>query len=180
MESSDKKKIIFIVVVMVVLMVGMSVFLRTGFQDIRHEKIQPAKKQESSQTETKKMEDNREYKTLSVRIDDMTYTMSVDASKAGQEFARSTPFELEMVDLNGNEKYYEGKESLPASPEKPGHVEAGDVMLYGDKIIVIFYKSFDTTESYTRLGKIVSSGSLEQTLENNEKITAEFFKQEEL
>ena len=176
MESGDKKKIIFIVVTMVVLMVGMSIFLRTGFQDIKHEKIQPNKQQESSKTETKKEEDTRQYKTISVRVDGMTYTMSVDASKAGQEFAASTPFELEMVDLNGNEKYYEGEDILPSNPEKPGHIEVGDVMLYGEKTIVIFYKSFDTNDSYTRLGKIISSGSLEQTLENNEKITVEFFK----
>ena len=178
MESSDKKKVIIIVVVMAVLMIGLSIFMRTGFQSIKKDKLQPTKKeQSSSQTEEKKEEDNTGIKAITVRIDDMTYIMSVDAGEAGQEFAKSTPFDLEMVDLNNNEKYYEGKEKLPTDPYKPGHIDAGDVMLYGDNTIVIFYKSFDTEFSYTRLGKIKNPDSLENMLEGD-KVTVEFYKQE--
>lgn len=179
MESSDKKKIIIIFVVMALLMIGTSIFLRTGFQDIKHEKIQPTKRENTSsqpvQQEQKKEEENVGLKAISVRIDDMTYIMSVDAGKAGQEFAKSTPFELEMKDLNGNEKYYEGKDTLPTDPYKPGHIEAGDVMLYGDNTIVIFYKSFDSDFSYTRLGKIRNASSLEYMLEGD-TATVEFYK----
>ena len=179
MEESDKKKAIIIFVVMAVLMIGISVFLRTGFQDIKHEKIKPTKQEttnsQTTEPEKKEEDDMNSIKAISVRIDDMTYIMSVDAGKAGQEFANSTPFDLNMKDLNGNEKYYEGKDALPADPYKPGHIDAGDVMLYGDKTIVIFYKSFDTDFSYTRLGKIKNANSLQYMLEGDE-VNVEFYK----
>ena len=101
--------------------------------------------------------------------------MSVDSGKAGQEFATSTPFELEMLDLNNNEKYYTGSDTLPVKNYKPERINAGDVMLYGDNTIVIFYKSFDTQYEYTRLGRIVSPESLESVMGNG-KVTVEFFK----
>ena len=45
-------------------------------------------------------------------------------------------------------------EALPTNSYEPGRVEAGDVMLYGDDCLVIFYKSFDTEYSYTKIGYI--------------------------
>ena len=59
-----------------------------------------------------------------------------------------------MSDLNGNEKYAYLEESLPTNTYSPGHIEAGDVMLYGDNCLVIFYKSFDTNYEYSKIGHI--------------------------
>ncbi len=176
MKSNDKKKVIIIVAMAAILMVGMSIFMRTGFRSIKSNRLQSAQeKQSSSRIEKERKEDDIGIKAISVRIGDMTYIMSVDAGKAGQEFANSTPFELEMVDLNNNEKYYDSDEKLLADPYKPGHVDVGDVMLYGDRTIVIFYKSFDTDYSYTRLGKIKNADSLEYMLEGD-KVIVEFYK----
>ena len=36
----------------------------------------------------------------------------------------------------------------------PGHIEAGDIMIFGDNCLVVFYKSFDTTFGYTKIGHI--------------------------
>lgn len=37
-----------------------------------------------------------------------------------------------MSDLNGNEKYYYLDENLPTNSENIGHINAGDIMLYGE------------------------------------------------
>lgn len=59
-----------------------------------------------------------------------------------------------MEELNGNEKYCCLDEPLPSNAEVVGHIEAGDVMLYGDSCIVVFYESHDTSYSYTRIGAV--------------------------
>ena len=71
------------------------------------------------------------------------------------------PLELSMNDLNGNEKYVYLNESLPTNTYSPKHIEAGDVMLFGDNCLVIFYKSFDTSYSYSKIGHINNLPSLD-------------------
>ncbi len=69
-----------------------------------------------------------------------------------------------MKDLNKNEKYVYLNESLPTNKYYPKHIQKGDVMLYEDNCIVIFYKSFDTNYSYTKIGSIID---LEDLTEDN-------------
>jgi hypothetical protein len=64
------------------------------------------------------------------------------------------PMELTMTDLNSNEKYAYLDKSLPTSTYSPEHIEAGDVMLFGDNCLVIFYKSFTTDYDYSKIGHI--------------------------
>ena len=71
------------------------------------------------------------------------------------------PLELSMNDLNGNEKYVYLNESLPTNTYSPKHIEAGDVMLFGDNCLVIFYESFDTSYSYSKIGHINNLPSLD-------------------
>jgi hypothetical protein len=59
-----------------------------------------------------------------------------------------------MEDLNENEKYIYLQEKLPNSPKVPEKIEIWDIMLYWNNCIVIFYKSFTTTYSYTKIGHI--------------------------
>ena len=59
-----------------------------------------------------------------------------------------------MNDLNGNEKYVNMDNTLPTNSYNPKHIEKGDVMLFGNNCLVIFYESFDTNYSYTKIGHI--------------------------
>ena len=61
---------------------------------------------------------------------------------------------LNMTELNGNEKYYHLSTRLPTDAISPGTIKSGDLMLYGDNSLVLFYKTFETSYSYTRLGRI--------------------------
>ena len=62
--------------------------------------------------------------------------------------------EVSMSDLNSNEKYAYLDNSLPTNTYSPKHIEAGDIMLFGDNCLVIFYKSFNTSYSYSKIGHI--------------------------
>jgi hypothetical protein len=68
-------------------------------------------------------------------------------------FKSLLPLTVDMVELNGNEKYFDLSSSLPINTSNPG-IQAGDLMIYGSSTLVLFYKSFSTSYSYTRLGKI--------------------------
>ena len=80
--------------------------------------------------------------------------IQLEDNAAAVAFAKMLPLELTMSDLNGNEKYVNLDGPLPTNSYEPGRVEVGDVMLYGDDCLVIFYESFDTEYSYTKIGHI--------------------------
>jgi hypothetical protein len=71
---------------------------------------------------------------------------------------------IDMRELNGNEKYFHLADILPANASKPGRIETGDFKLYGSNTLVVFYKSFATSYSYTPLGRIDDTSGLTAAL----------------
>ena len=69
-----------------------------------------------------------------------------------------------MNDLNGNEKHAELPKALPAKASRPGTIRNGDLMLYGSETLVVFYVTFDSAYSYTRLGRVDEPAGLAQAL----------------
>jgi hypothetical protein len=74
------------------------------------------------------------------------------------------PMTLEMKDLNSNEKFSDLSRSLPTNTFNPGTIHTGDLLLWGSNTLVLFYKSFNTPYSYTKLGKIENPNGLAQAL----------------
>ena len=71
---------------------------------------------------------------------------------------------LAMKELNGNEKYFDLSNGLPTKAANPGTIQNGDLMLYGSKTLVLFYESFSTSYSYTKLGRITDTAGLAAAL----------------
>lgn len=76
-----------------------------------------------------------------------------------------------MVELNGNEKYVYLKTSLPVNSYNPKIINTGDVMLFGNNCLVLFYKTFSTSYSYTKIGHIENVSNL-QSIVGNSNISA--------
>ena len=108
---------------------------------------------------------------IKVIIDDKEYILKLEKNNTVVEFISLLPQEFTMSDLNENEKYVYLNNSLTINSYNPKHIEKGDVMLYGDNCLVIFYKSFDTSYSYTKIGHIDNLIDLE-----NGNITVKFEK----
>ena len=108
---------------------------------------------------------------IKVIINDKTYILKLENNKTVKEFINLLPQEFNMNELNGNEKYVYIDTSLTTNASNPKHIEKGDVMLYGDNCLVIFYESFDTTFDYTKIGHIDNIANL-----GRESITARFEK----
>jgi hypothetical protein len=75
-------------------------------------------------------------------------------------FKEKLPMAINMQELNGNEKYYDLPDNLPNNASNPGTIQAGDLMLYGSNTLVLFYKTFSTSYSYTKIGHIDNPSKL--------------------
>ena len=94
----------------------------------------------------------------------MAFTATLIANDAADAFAELLPLTLDMNEMNGNEKYYYLDSSLPTDSFRPGTIRTGDLMLYGSSCIVLFYETFSSGYSYTRLGQIDNPEGLADAL----------------
>ena len=95
---------------------------------------------------------------------DKHFSVTLEENDTVTALTKLLPLTLDMSELNGNEKYYYLDTSLPSAPEKVGHISEGDIMLYGDSCLVVFYESFDTSYSYTKIGHIDDASGLSDAL----------------
>ena len=108
---------------------------------------------------------------IKVVIDNETYNAKLEENETAQAFMNMLPQEYNMSELNGNEKYIYLDNTFPTNSYNPKHIEKGDIMLYGNNCLVVFYKSFDTSYSYTKIGHIENLQDLE-----NKNETIKFLK----
>ncbi|MBO4865688.1 MAG: aldo/keto reductase [Ruminococcus sp.] len=97
-------------------------------------------------------------------IGDKHFSVTMENNDTVTALTEILPLTLDMSELNGNEKYYYLDTALPSAPEKVGHINEGDIMLYGDSCLVVFYESFDTKYTYTKIGHIEDTSGLADTL----------------
>ena len=105
-----------------------------------------------------------ETETMQMKIGNKEYSVVLQDNNTTKALQEILPMTIKMTEFNGNEKYYQLHETLPSRPEHIGQIKTGDVMLFGDDCLVVFYKDFKTTYSYTRIGYIENAADLEQTL----------------
>ena len=109
----------------------------------------------------------QEVKTLNaikISIGGKTFSATLEDNPSARAFAKTFPLEVTMNELNGNEKYFYLDRDLPNAPTSVRQIHAGDLMLFGSNCVVIFYKDFSTSYSYTRLGKLEDAADLEKIL----------------
>ena len=91
---------------------------------------------------------------LRIRIGSNTFTATLFDNPTVTAFVARLPLTVPMVELNGNEKYYDLSQSLPTNAANPGTIQAGDLLLYGSNTLVLFYDTFSTSYRYTRMGRV--------------------------
>ena len=101
---------------------------------------------------------------MNIQIDNKTFTVIVENNKTVKELYQKLPITLEMSDLNNNEKYCYLDFTLPTDSKSVKNIKKGDVMLFGNSCLVIFYKSFTTSYSYTKIGHIENPANIETAL----------------
>ncbi|GAB3095150.1 cyclophilin-like fold protein [Cupriavidus yeoncheonensis] len=92
------------------------------------------------------------------------FAITLADNAAARAFAALLPLTLDMTELNGNEKYAQLPNTLPTKVSRPGTIRNGDLLLYGSDTVVVFYLTFNSTYSYTPLGRVDNPVGLAQAL----------------
>lgn len=130
-------------------------------------------KQENKDEEVLKEDDTMKNDfVIYLEINGITYKATLIDNETTRELLSRLPFTIVMNELNKNEKYYYFDKELPSNASKVEKIHAGDLMLYKNDCLVLFYESFSTTYSYTKIGEIEDVTSLKETVgENNIQVT---------
>lgn len=91
---------------------------------------------------------------IKIRVNSQTFTATLFNNNSAKAFKEMLPLTINMTELNSNEKYYDLPNDLPTNSSNPETIKNGDLMLYSSKTLVLFYKTFSTSYSYTKLGTI--------------------------
>ena len=101
---------------------------------------------------------------LKISIGSSVFRATVYNNSTVIAFKEKLPLTINMRELNGNEKYFDLPDNLPASASNPGTIQTGDLMLYGSNTLVLFYKSFSTSYSYTTIARVDNPAGLAAAL----------------
>ena len=145
----DKGLKIFIPILVVVVV---STIVTTILMNNKSPNIDTELNQETSITNNNEKE-NKMAK-IYASLNNEKLEINLEENSTTSALVKLLPLDITMNDLNKNEKYAYLDESLPTNTYSPKHIEAGDVMLFGDNCLVIFYESFDTSYSYSKIGHI--------------------------
>ena len=118
----------------------------------------------TTKIEDKNMNNKNNSKSIKITVKNQVFEAELNNSETAQEFYEMLPMELDMEDVNRNEKFFRLSNKLTQKDINPDIINNGDIMLYGSNGIVVFYETFSTVYSYTPLGKIKNPDSLKRIL----------------
>ncbi|MFV5689187.1 cyclophilin-like fold protein [Flavobacterium sp. ZT3R25] len=105
---------------------------------------------------------------IRIKIGSSVFNTTLSNNATATEFKAMLPMTINMSDLNRNEKFYDFANALTTNASNSSIIQTGDLMLYGNRTLVLFYKTFSTLYSYTRLGRIDDTTRLTEALGNGD------------
>ena len=136
----------------ILVVVVVSAIVTTILMNNKSPNIDPELNQETSITNNNEKENKMAKIYASLNSEKLE--INLEENSTASALVKLLPLDITMNDLNKNEKYAYLDKSLPTNTYSPKHIEAGDVMLFGNNCLVIFYKSFDTNYDYSKIGHI--------------------------
>ena len=107
---------------------------------------------------------NKKNVEMKIKIGSKEFIAILYDNPTAEKFKKLLPMRIEMKELNNNEKYADIPGNLNTNPINLGKIESGDIMIYDTNTLVLFYKSFRTNYSYTKVGHITDTSNLIESL----------------
>lgn len=148
------------------LIFSMFYFNKNDKKDTPNEEKSNSQEQEET---TPEKEEEEDMTSMTIKIGEKESKVILVDNETTRELFKKLPLTITMLELNGNEKFYNFDSKFPSEPTAVGKIEVGDIMLYGDNCLVLFYQTFDTSYSYTRIGKLEDVSILDNI--GNESVT---------
>ncbi len=146
-----KRILLMILIILLIVVCFIFFYTKERFSDTTNESVLE-RKEDSMNDFTSK---------INIEINNVSFTATLEDNETSRELVNRLPISITMNELNGNEKYYYFDDVLPNNPTKVGTINKGDIMLYGSDCLVIFYDSFTTSYSYTKIGVIDNPDDLQ-------------------
>jgi hypothetical protein len=99
-----------------------------------------------------------------IQIGEKQFPFTLEDNSAANKLKEKMSIKLKMSGDINHEKYYQFSDTFPTDTYSPGTIETGDILLYQNDYLVLFYETFTTSYSYTRLGKVTSTNGLKEAL----------------
>lgn len=103
-------------------------------------------------------------KQITIKIGSKTFDATLEDNATAGAFKALLPMTVSMNELNGNEKLYRLPANLPVNASNTRTIRSGDLMVYGSRTVVLFYKTFPTSYEYTRLGRVQDATGLAEAV----------------
>ncbi|WP_109700432.1 cyclophilin-like fold protein [Chitinophaga deserti] len=91
---------------------------------------------------------------MKITVGSKSFSAILSKNSTAKAFIALLPMKIRMTELNGNEKYFDLAKDLPGNSFVPGRIYSGDLLLWGTKTLVVFYKTFNSSYSYSSICKI--------------------------
>lgn len=111
---------------------------------------------------------------IKITVGSASFAVTTYDNATARGFLALLPMTVTMNDVNRNEKFRRLQNNLPTSPEIPPKINVGDLMLYGADGLVLFYETFTTSYSYSKIGYMKDASGLKTALgSDNPNVTFE-------
>lgn len=119
----------------------------------------------------------KESDTMNINVNGQVASVQLEDNATVKAILAEVPFTIQMDDLHQNEKYYYFDKSFPVNPQLIQTIEAGDVLLYQNNCLVIFYQAAEPIVPYTRIGKISRFQEIQASF-GNQSVSVQWYEEE--
>ncbi|MDO5708898.1 MAG: cyclophilin-like fold protein [Coriobacteriales bacterium] len=122
--------------------------------------------QEPAEGDAMNAADNR--LRIRVAVNGTPFTATLEDGPAAEDLLSALPLTLHMEELHGNEKYNYTDVQFSGDEYVPDVIQTGDLMVYSDTCLVLFYETFDNPgHAYQYVGRIDDVSKLAEVCGSN-------------